>query len=392
MEDHEYFFNKRTDKTYISRTIKSESLNPDIPDRNIRIISKVIDTKETHHFAQIKDEVVIRITPSEREELIAKIYEDTRGIFTLTFQKFTKKTGNPHSTSFSFVGDEILTLIKFLSNIKNLPISSGNKQQITDIELKDLLLTREQTSKLIIENQDLFLDLFKSDITKADIIALGYRKKQLDIFNKLLTDGDFFIAHKSKNGIDKDESVWQDFFERNTWIFGYGINYIFTSSLDGKKLEQVVKGYDFKSSGKRTDALLKTRGLISALCFVEIKKHNTPLLNNSKEYRADCWRVSDELSGSVSQIQKSVQKAIKSIQTKTEIIDKAGNPTGEILFLYNPKSYVVIGSLEEFKTEIGVNEEKYSSFEIFRNNLNQPEIITFDELYERAKFIVKASE
>lgn len=48
----------------------------------------------------------------------------------------------------------------------------------------------------------------------------------------------------------------------------------------------------------------------------------------------------------------------------------------------------MIGSLEEFRTREGINIDKYRSFELFRRNIARPEIVTFDELYERAKFIV----
>jgi hypothetical protein len=77
---------------------------------------------------------------------------------------------------------------------------------------------------------------------------------------------------------------------------------------------------------------------------------------------------------------------------KIEIESDYGEPTGETAFLYQPKAYVVIGCLDEFRTNTGVNEQKYSSFELFRRNIVNPEIITFDELYERAKFIVQYSE
>ena len=392
MEEFDYHSNKRTDKTYISPAIKTGDESKGIPERDIRIVSKIIDSKESHLFAKIKNELVIRVTDGERQELKANIYEDTRGVYVLTFQKFTKQSGNPHKYSFSFVGEEILKLKKFLLSLKDLPIESKEKRQVSDLELSEIILIQSQKRTIIIENQNLFFDVMKSDITKSDIVALGYRKKQLELFDKLLNDAKYFIEYKNQIKADKDESVWQKFFESNTWIFGYGLNFIFTTNIDGKKLEQVVKGFDFNSSGKRTDALLKTRGIISALCFVEIKKHDTPLIYNSKPYRADCWRISDELSGSISQLQKTVQKSIKALQTKIEIRDNVGNPTGEELFLYNPKSYVVVGSLNEFKTDNGVNEEKYSSFEIFRNSLKQPDVITFDEFYERAKYIVKSAE
>ncbi len=83
---------------------------------------------------------------------------------------------------------------------------------------------------------------------------------------------------------------------------------------------------------------------------------------------------------------------LQDIQTKIEFESKDGDPTGEIAFLYQPKAYVVIGSLSEFVSGSKVNEQKFSSFELFRRNTANPEIITFDELYERAKFIVQQSE
>lgn len=46
--------------------------------------------------------------------------------------------------------------------------------------------------------------------------------------------------------------------------------------------------------------------------------------------------------------------------------------------------------LNQFIKEDKVNEDKFSSFELFRRNLFNPEIITFDELYERAKHILNS--
>jgi hypothetical protein len=106
-------------------------------------------------------------------------------------------------------------------------------------------------------------------------------------------------------------------------------------------------------------------------------------------YRRECWAVNDELTGGIAQIQKTVQKSIENIKTKTQIKNKDGELTREELYLYQPKSFLVIGSLNEFIGQNGINEDKFSSFELFRKNIFNPEIITFDELYERAKHIVK---
>ena len=74
----------------------------------------------------------------------------------------------------------------------------------------------------------------------------------------------------------------------------------------------------------------------------------------TSSYRPGCWQISDELSGSISQVHKTVQKAIKNLETKIEIKNKSGDLTGETVFLYQPKSYVVIRNLNEFSTENGI--------------------------------------
>jgi len=91
----------------------------------------------------------------------------------------------------------------------------------------------------------------------------------------------------------------------------------------------------------------------------------------------------------VAQIQKTVHKTEQIQKSKIEITTDSDDPTGEEIFLVEPKSFILIGNLKEFVTNLGVNQEKYKSFEIFRKNLINPEIITFDELYERAKYIVE---
>ena len=40
----------------------------------------------------------------------------------------------------------------------------------------------------------------------------------------------------------------------------------------------------------------------------------------------------------------------------------------------------------------GIKKDRYRSFELFRRNVAKPEIVTFDELFERAKFIVEVAE
>jgi hypothetical protein len=137
---------------------------------------------------------------------------------------------------------------------------------------------------------------------------------------------------------------------------------------------------------------LKSQGIVNSLCFGEIKTHRTKLLKQlQKPYRPEAWAISEELSGGIAQIQRTVQKSIENIKTKIQMKNKQGDLTSEELYLYHPKSFLIIGSLSEFAGPNGINEEKYSSFELFRKNIFKPEIITFDELFERAKYIVQFS-
>jgi len=392
-EEIEYFSNKRTDRTYISKAITpSPIFESEDPSRPVRILSKVFDSDELHQFVKVKNEVVLRKTPGERQEVKVVFYEDTRDIQSITFQRFTIKNGNPHKFSFSFTGPEIEKIYNLLRLIKYIGLDSAEKVRLDDHVFNEWLLTVDEKRKYFLDNLDLVIEITKNHITKSDVVAFAYRKKQLEVFGNLLNDDGYFESTMQEWGKRRREDVWQKFFEENSWIFGYGLNYIFTSHLEGKKLEQVTTGYSIQGAGKRVDALMKTRGYISSLCFVEIKTHKTRLLHHKEHYRPDCWRVSDELAGSISQIQKTVQKAVKDIQTKIEFESKDGDPTGEIAFLYQPKAYVVIGSLSEFVSGSKVNEQKFSSFELFRRNTANPEIITFDELYERAAFIVQQSE
>lgn len=373
-------------KTYISPQLDDFS----DPSRKVRIATKLIDQPETYAFATIKDELVLRHKEGAKTCITAKFFEDNRKIFVLSIQGYTIATDKPHNASFAFVGEEIGKLVEFLNHVQAMPLTSRGSQKITDEDLRRVVLSNAQAQAIFHDNQELFAEVLRSAITKEDVIAVGYRKRQLQIFQRLLEDPTYFEEVKVKKQW-KDEGVWQKFFEKNPWIFGYGLSYIHLSSLDDKKLEQVVHGHTVSEHGKRVDALLRTRGVISSLCFAEIKTHKTALLQ-PKPYRSGCWAPSDELAGGVSQVQGTVALATESIRNKLSLTDEVGNPTGEEAFNYTPKSFMVVGSLQEFMTEKGVNQERYRSFELFRRNTTSPEIITFDELYERARFIVEQHE
>ena len=230
--------------------------------------------------------------------------------------------------------------------------------------------------------------ILDAGLTTAEVITAAERRKALIVFEGLLTDPTFFMENMKAWSCNGPEDVWQKFFERNKWILGYGLQYQFGKPLDGRTLEQVVRGANLEGGGKRVDGLLKTLGIINNLCFVEVKTHETALLGSMYGGRSDIYPPSSALAGAAAQVQVTVQKTIEEVRAKIEPVDREGFVSGEELYAICPRAMVICGTLDEFMRDGKHNIAKVRSFELYRRNLRSPEVITFDELYERTKYIV----
>ncbi|MDX8521148.1 Shedu immune nuclease family protein [Mesorhizobium dulcispinae] len=381
VSEQEIHLSMRTDKTYVSPTMKG------FADQKVRIANKVFDNPGGHEFALVKGEIILRETPAGRFQIKATFFETSRGIQTLTIQKFTKNGGKEY---FTFLPGEVTRLLKFLTDIKRINFPDEGKVNIADADLEQLLLSPEQIKRVAGDNQQLLAALARNEITTEDVVALGYRKRELRVFDRFLTEPAFFKATQEHRGLSP-EGVWQRFFERNPWIFGTSLSLIHFGPLDDRKMEQVVRGFSVTGPGKRVDALLRSHALISTTCFVEIKRHDTGLVSDD-QYRSGIWQPSKELTGAVAQVQGTVAAALEQWHSQETVYDVDGNPTGEVIFTTEPRSYVICGSLTEFQTNPGVNDRKFRCFELYRRNLVRPEVVTFDELYQRARLIVEADQ
>lgn len=188
--------------------------------------------------------------------------------------------------------------------------------------------------------------------------------------------------------IKKDEDYWQSFFENNPWIFGYGLNYRFLTLTSE---QPNYGGENYTGKGKQKGDLLTNTESIEAkfTVLVELKKADTNLLairpkaRDNVKYRNGAWLLSSELLGGLSQIQvncKSWQKSAEELNNR-KLIEKG-------IFTIQPKGILVIGNTKEFEEDI----EKITTFELFRQGLSNIEILTYDELYERARYIVYSEE
>jgi hypothetical protein len=88
----------------------------------------------------------------------------------------------------------------------------------------------------------------------------------------------------------------------------------------------------------------------------------------------------------VVQIQQTVHLATREIQGRLADKDDQGVETGEHTYVVRPRSFLIAGSLDQLRRPSGVHRQKYESFELYRQNLYEPEIVTFDELLARAEW------
>lgn len=387
--DEDYIANKREGRTYVSR----EVLTGPNRDRPLRYISTVLEDGSRGSMATVEGEVVIRTTPSGKQQIKALVTMDDRAIRTLYLQRWRIGPDGEvpqELAQFSLVGEEVDKLFQLALVAKGAEFGGPDKVRLDSTAVAQFELTPAAAKALLQGKPEVLAQLVENEDLHRDVVATTYRRNELNKFERLLGEPDYFEAELAAGNHRGPEALWQAFFEQNRWIFGYGLFHVATEAFDSRKLEQTVAGATVMSDGKRVDALLRTKGRVGALCFVEIKTHRTELLQR-KEYRPSVWAMSDELAGAIAQVQKTVDLAERSLQRVLRPTNDEGAPTGVESYLVRPRSVVVCGTLAEFETPHGINGEKYTSFELLRRQLIGPELITFDELLERARMIVDAA-
>jgi hypothetical protein len=280
-------------------------------------------------------------------------------------------------------------LIAFLRSCGEVELPSHDFRvaPAADVELLDALTGHDKQEVLSAVKTYL-----GGDITEHDVQMLVDRRQTLERFERLLADPEFFEAERARVGLNRVEDAWQALFEENPWIFGYGLSLVSCEQFTEAGLEARTSGNNvFTGAGKRVDAVMRTRGFVQSLLFGEIKRHDTDLLADAPYRPPDTYRPSIEMAGAVAQVQKAVHKAMR----KLEDLHRQHSPDGTFDFevsTIKPKQVVVIGNLAQLVDGDAINIEKMNSFELYRRTQQDVEILTFDELLERTRFIVQSGE
>lgn len=180
---------------------------------------------------------------------------------------------------------------------------------------------------------------------------------------------------------DWSEPEWQNFFWEHQWIFGYGLRYQF---LGLEQREANYGGESYQGTGKqRGEFLARTSGQESFTVVVEIKKPQTDIFAEpQRKYRSGVPTFSTEFIGGVSQAQ--VNSRTWDVEGSQRAADREQLEPRRV-FTITPLSILVVGSTSQLGTH-----DRRKSFELFRRNVHNPDILTFDELFARAEYIVRS--
>ncbi len=244
------------------------------------------------------------------------------------------------------------------------------------------------------------LDLIdKTDLTEDSLKSILYnqRKKIVKRFYYLLknmnvnTDEKSIDFYKKKFNIKElgEEAVWHHFLKNNNWILGLNTDLRFIYDLLS---EQKLGSEDSKAKGSSKTDLL---GLSYFTTIIELKTPSTPIFkeNKTSKSRANTFDFSNDFIESYSQIlaqhwdiSSNPDKLLK--DDNGQLLDR------QTIRTIDPKAVLIIGSRNrEFPHDrTTINLLKTDSFEKIRRDSKKVDIITFDELFERAFNIVSSDK
>lgn len=385
--------NRRPDRTYVSRTFEHNRPNSSENGQPARFVSKVFDIEHETEIDAELDTWSVRKSPAGRIQIKLLVVRTAGTVKHLIVHRLITRKSAPSTAEvlLDLEGDDARRLVELIANLHHIPLEGGETVRIDDALIRDLFTDPTALVGLYSRDPDRFRQLITDDQAARDVVAVAARRAQVDRFERLLDDDAYFDEQCEHHA--GPEAVWQAYFEENPWIFGCTLAGQFMTSWAPGKLEQVVSGSSIASTMKRPDAVMRTAGRVRSMVFAEIKTHRTPLLQTTKDpYRPGCWAPHLELAGGVAQVHATVQAATDEIGTRITSRDAEGAEIfGDVTYLFRPRSFLVIGDLGQLVGVGGDHPEKIRSFELFRRHLTHPEVVTFDELLERARWLIDST-
>ena len=179
-----------------------------------------------------------------------------------------------------------------------------------------------------------------------------------------------------KNNMANDsEEFWQGVLAQNSFLFAQ----LFSFPVIILENKAYVGGKSISNSGGNVIDFICANNLTGNVVLVEIKTPVTRLLG--AKYRGDIYNTSNELSGSVIQVTNYKNSLIKNYMMLADSKE-------ERFEAFDPQCVVIIGNID---SELADRRQR-KSLELFRMELKDVRVITYDELFGKVEFLVSLLE
>lgn len=382
-DEHSFFKLRKQSKTYISKVFTFNARDVE----RVRNVRMVLDGSDSMHLGEVEGAMCLRLNGSKRKTQVSVLVtQDDKQVKRITLQTFKPRAGDyieaVEKDEFTFRHNEFERLLAFLKQIRFVDFANLDNFQIEDISSgfgpKAII---DASDRALIERirampkgkKTGFLSSLQESLTEDEVNILLGRRQGLEEYEQRMLSKDW------------SETQWQEFFEREQWVFGYGLDYRVMRQFDR---EMTVGSGGTDNKNKPVIDFLMT--FTDYTVLVEIKTPSTPIFRANRGGRAGTWDFSPDFTNAVSQIieQKARWGAFAQAQ------DHYNRSGTEVLSARtrNAKSILVIGSSEEFASQADARAAnvRRDTFELFRRELRGIDILTFDELLDRAKFITRS--
>lgn len=283
-------------------------------------------------------------------------------------------------------------LIGFLSSFIEV-VDTGEFSKSYQLVPKDAYFVEFKTKSEKEKVEELKELILNNNIKENDIKSIVFenRKKTLRTFlflikNKEIKEEKAIEYYREKYKLPAgDETIWHHFLKNNDWILGLNVDIKFIQDFYD---EQKVGSENSKGSGSPKSDLL---GISHYTTLIELKHAATEIFKKVKsKSRANTWDFSSDFIEGISQC-LGQKFALDKTYTSKEFVNDANerldkNKTKTI----DPKTVFIIGNRrQEFPHDNNNdNHIKSETFELFRRNNRNIDIVTYDELFERAYHII----
>ena len=228
----------------------------------------------------------------------------------------------------------------------------------------EVLLREENT--LSLREQDKVLGVMGKNVRS---IAEAKPEKLVSLRNdiELVNLDRLIVLYEEMLSVDKKEEEWQSFFSTNQFILSLAFG--FPIVMVGEKA--TVGGIGISGTGRTVTDYLVRNSCTNNIAIIEIKTPQTVLLNKGS-YRRGVFAPSSDLSGAVNQTLDQKNK----LESDFSTLNKNSN-------IGNVETYwvhccLIVGTMPCCKGKV-------ESFELYRGNSKNVDIVTFDELLAKLK-------